>query len=45
MKSHKKSIVANYIEKVINTGNIELIPQFISSGKLILLMMHFVLIL
>jgi len=31
MKSNKKSILANYIEKVINTGNIELIPQFISS--------------
>ena len=31
MKPHNKRIVKEYIEKVINTGNVELIPQFVSS--------------
>jgi predicted ester cyclase len=31
MKPDNKSIVKNYIEKVVNTGDIEIITQFISS--------------
>jgi predicted ester cyclase len=31
MKPDNKSIVRNYIEKVINTGDVEIITQFISS--------------
>jgi predicted ester cyclase len=31
MKPDNKSIVKNYIEKVVNTGDVEIITQFISS--------------
>jgi predicted ester cyclase len=31
MKSNNKRIVTEYLEKVVNTGNVELIPQFVSS--------------
>ena len=31
MKPNKKTIVKDYIEKVVNTGNVEIIPHFISS--------------
>lgn len=31
MKSNNKRIVKEYIENVVNTGNVELIPQFVSS--------------
>ena len=31
MKPNNKRVVKDYIEKVINTGNVKLIPQFISS--------------
>jgi predicted ester cyclase len=31
METDNKSIVKNYIEKVVNTGDVEIIQQFISS--------------
>ena len=31
MKTNNKTIVKEYIEKVVNTGNVELIAQFVSS--------------
>ena len=31
MKPNKKTLVRDYIEKVVNTGNVEILPLFISS--------------